>query len=481
LIGMLQRGMSAGDAVKTYSILTIGDGLIAQIPALFISICAGMIVTRVTSADGGPSNVGKDIGGQLLAEPKAFMIGTVIMFGFGLIPGMPTATFLVLALVVGTLGYTLMKGKKKSIDVKTGRVTTGGSSSADGSSSDKPNDGSTMTPTVPLMLDVNSALESAFSAETLNEELVNIRRALHFDLGIIFPGIQLRFNDNLPTEVYSILVAEIPVSQGRLRPDYLLVRENVDNLSALSIPYETDKMFLPNIPTVWANSDLTNSLNLAGISYLKPTQVLSYHIAQVLKKYASEFIGIQETRIIITEMEAKFPELAKEVQRILPIHKIAEIIQRLVGEEVSIRNVRAVMEALIEWGQKEKDSVLLTEYVRVALKRYISHKYSTGQNILPAYLLSPTIEDTVRGAIRQTSGGSYIALDPNVSKKLVTNIKDTVGDLTAIRQRPVLLTSMDIRRYMKKMIEQDLPELAVLSYQELTQEINVQPLAKVEL
>lgn len=180
-------------------------------------------------------------------------------------------------------------------------------------------------------------------------------------------------------------------------------------------------------------------------------------------------------------MEAAFPELAKEVQRVLPIHKIAEILQRLVSEGISIRNVRAVMEALIEWGQKEKDSVLLTEYVRVALKRHISHKYSSGQNILAAYLLAPSVEDTVRGAIRQTSGGSYLALDPAVSRRLLEKIKATVGDIASSMPRPVLLTSMDIRRYMRKMIEPELYELAVVSYQELTSEINIQPLAKIEL
>jgi type III secretion protein V len=180
-------------------------------------------------------------------------------------------------------------------------------------------------------------------------------------------------------------------------------------------------------------------------------------------------------------MEARFPDLVREVTRVLPIQKIAEILQRLVSEEISVRNLRTVLEALIEWGQKEKDSVLLTEYVRSTLKRHISHKYSSGHNLLPAYLLAPNVEDTLRGAIRQTSAGSYLALEPSVSRKLVENIKKAVGDLSASSQRPVLLTSMDIRRYLRKMIEQDLYELPVLSYQELTQEVNIQPLARVEL
>jgi type III secretion protein V len=483
LIGVLQKGMTAAASVKVYSILTIGDGLISQIPALFVSICAGMIVTRVTSADGTASNVGSDIGAQLLAQPKAFMIGSVVMLGFAVIPGMPTTTFLILSVVVGVVGYTFFRGERKIVDPKTGKVTTVPAISAGGdkAKTEKAADADAFAPTVPLLVDMQTDLEKAFSSQLLNDELVKVRRALFEDLGIIFPGISLRFNDTLPPENYSIMVAEIPVSQGRLRPNFLMVREATENLTALSIPFETDKKFLPNIPTIWTSADLKPALANAGIAFLEPTQLLSYHIAMVLKKYASEFIGIQETRVLLTDMEARFPELAKEVQRVMPIHKIAEILQRLVGEEVSIRNLRSVMEALIEWGQKEKDSVMLTEYVRVALKRHISFRHSSGQNILPAYLLAPAVEDTVRGAVRQTSGGSYLALDPGISRQLLENIKSTVGDLSRSMQRPVLLTSMDIRRYLRKMIEQDLYELPVLSYQELTQEINIQPLARVEL
>jgi type III secretion protein V len=482
LIGTLQRGLSAAEAMKTYSILTIGDGLIQQIPALFISIAAGMIVTRVTDGD-GPSNVGRDIGAQVLSQPKALLIGTVVMVGFGLIPGMPGITFIVLAIVLGTLGYTLYRGEGKIVDAKTGKVTTVPAVKMAGTSAAGPKakgEADNFQPTVPLMLDVNADLEKVFSSELLNDELVKVRRALYFDLGVVFPGLQLRFNGQLPQEAYSILVGEIPVSQGRLRADYLLVRESVENLGAMLIPHETDKKFLPNLPTVWSPATLKQQLTKAGIPFLGPTQMLSYHIAFVLRKHAAEFIGIQETRSILQEMEGKFAELSKEITRVMPIHKIAEILQRLVSEEISIRNVRTVMEALVEWGQKEKDPVLLAEYVRMALRRYISHKYSAGQNMLPSYLLSPTIEDELRAAIRQTSAGSYLALDPAASKRIMSAIKLAVGDPTAASQRPVLLTSMDIRRYMRKLLEQELPELPVLSYQELTPEINIQPLARIQ-
>jgi len=484
LIGTMQRGLTAGEAVQVYSILTIGDGLIAQIPALFIAICAGIIVTRVQTGDGGPSNVGKDIGTQVLAQPRALLIAAAVALGMGLIPGMPTLTFFTLAAVVGVIGFVLLRGTRKVVDEKTGEITEIPALAADGQppAKSQADGGATeFAPTLPLIMDVAAGLQRHFDADELNQELIKIRRALYFDLGVPFPGIQLRFNDALPENAYLILLSEVPVSQGQLRPGYVLARDTEQNLQALQVPYTTDKRFLPGVPTIWVEAAHTATLSAAGIPFLDSHQILTWHLAFVLKKYSSDFIGIQETRFLLTAMEERFPDLVKEALRVMPVQKIAEILQRLVSEDISVRNLRAALEALIEWGQKEKDSVLLTEYVRVSLKRHISYKYSSGQNILPAYLLAPNVEETIRGAIRQTSAGSYLALDPSTTKRLVENIKQAVGDISGSTRKPVLLTSMDIRRYVRKMIEQDLYELPVLSYQELTQEINVQPLARVEL
>lgn len=483
LIGTMQRDLTAGEAVQVYSILTIGDGLIAQIPALFIAICAGIIVTRVQTGD-GPSNVGKDIGAQVLAQPRALLIAAAIAIGMGLIPGMPTLTFFSLAAVVGTVGFVLLRGTRRVVDEKTGKVTEISALAADGqpAESQSAQDGSSeFAPTLPLMIDVATSLQANFNISELNEALLKIRRALYFDMGVPFPGIQLRFNESMEHETYNILLAEIPVSQGKLRADFVLARETENNLQTLQIPYETDKRFLPNVPTLWVSTEYVPTLKAASIPYMDVHQTLTWHLAFVLKKYSSDFIGIQETRFLLTAMEDRFPDLVKETLRVMPVQKVAEILQRLVSEDISVRNLRTILEALIEWGQKEKDSVLLAEYVRVSLKRHISYKYSSGQNILPAYLLAPNVEETVRGSIRQTSAGSYLAMDPNVSKALVENLTRTVGDLSAASQKPVLLTSMDIRRYVRKMIEQDLYDLPVLSYQELIQEINVQPLARVDL
>jgi type III secretion protein V len=491
-IGTLQRGMSAGDALALYSILTIGDGLVSQIPALFISITAGMIVTRVTTDES--VNVGADIGTQLMAQPKSLQVAAVIMVGFALIPGFPTMTFLILGAIVGGLGFAITKVANATAEQAAIAAAVGGPGgnmpalAAAGQPAPPPgqakkprSDQAEFALTVPLMLDVASDVSETIKPQVLNDELMKVRRALYFDLGVPFPGIHLRFNDRLQSGTYFILMQEIPMSQGVLRRGRLFVRENTDHLDILGIPYEKGDPFLPALPTIWVDERHASELGKAGIGTMDAAQILTYHLSFVLKKYGEDFIGVQETRFLLTQMEGSFPELVKEVQRILPLQKITEIFQRLVSEEISIRNLRSILEALIEWGQKEKDVVLLSEYVRTSLKRYISHKYSGGQNILPAYLFTPDVEDTIRNAIRQTSAGSYLALDPSVARKFTQNVKKKVGDLRQHAQRPVLLTSMDVRRYVRKLIEAELYELPVLSYQELTQEITIQPLSRVDL
>ncbi|MEI6986581.1 MAG: type III secretion system export apparatus subunit SctV [Rhodospirillaceae bacterium] len=491
-IGVLQRGMSAAVALQTYSILTIGVGLVGQIPSLLTSIAAGIIVTRVTSDD--PTNLGDDIGRQLTAEPKALMIGGLIMVVFAAIPGMPVFHFLVLAGMIGGLGFGLARVNRQAIEAvpATGlqaiaRMPAATPAAPAGRSTGRPAGKKPVAETeefaltIPVMIDLAAELQDILHADVLNDELIKVRRALYFDLGVPFPGIHLRFNDHLADSAYSILLQEIPMSQGRLKPGYLFVREEPGNLSILGVPFVEDKPFLPNMPTIWVAAKYRDVLNNGHISFMEEPQILTYHVSILIKRYAQDFIGIQETRFLLERMEARFPELVKEVQRTLPIQKLTEILQRLVSEDVSIRNLRVILESLIEWSQREKDTVLLTEYTRGTLRRYISYKYSTGHNILPAYLLTPDVEDTVRNAVRQTSSGSYLALDPAVSRKLVDKIKKAVGDITHQRQKPVLLASMDIRRYLRRLIEMDLYELPVLSYQELTQEITIQPLARIDL
>ena len=482
-IGMTQMGMSSGEAVQTYSILTIGDGLVGQIPGLLISITAGIIVTRVTTEDS--TNMGADISRQLLAQPKAVMIAGAMMFLFGIVPGFPTAVFFVFAVILLVTGYLLNVIAKRSAEGDGDSAIPAMAPAAQGDQPGgkaKPTTDDDFSLTVPLLIDVDASLEQAINAADLNNELIKVRRALYMDLGVPFPGIHLRFNERLTDGHYQILIQETPITSGQIRPDHILAREQPSQFDILQIPYEnSESPSLPGPTTYWVEKQYQEQMKKAGIATLDTAQMLTYHLSFVLIRYASEFIGIQETRFLLNQMEERFGELVKEVQRIVPLQKITEVLQRLVSEEISIRDLRTIMQALIEWGQKEKDTVLLCEYIRGSLRRYISYKYSSGQNILPAYILTPDTEETIRTGIRQTSAGSYLALDPRVTQQLVDTIKHTVGDIGKSRQRPVLVVAMDIRRYVRKLIESDLYELPVLSYQDLTQEITVQPLEQISV
>ena len=477
IIGIMQKGMTAEKAIKVYSILTIGDGLVSQIPALLISLTAGVIVTRV-SGDASKA-LGQDITKQIFAQPKAMLIAGAMVILMMTIPGFPKIPFVLLGVALFLAGRKLSKPARKSPEIT--RAGAGLPADAAPKVSQQKAEEGEFSVTVPLLLDVATTIEQSVEPDLLNDQLIQVRQALYYDLGVPFPGIHLRFNENLSDGMYQILLQEVPVSQGKILPGHVLVRETKESLGILNIQFKEEKPFLPNMPSLWVENSLVPQLERANIQYMKTSQIFTYHLSFILKKYASEFLGLQETRFLLENMEKLFPELVREVQRILPIQKISEVLQRLIQEEISIRNLRLIMQCLIEWGQKEKEPILLTDYVRTTLKRYISYKYSGGQNILAVYLLDPSVEDVVRKAIRQTSAGSYLALDPEMAKKLVHAIKEEVGDFTNETNRPVLLTSMDIRRYVRKLIELELYELPVLSHQELTEEITIQPLGRIAM
>lgn len=488
-IGVTQKGLSAADALQLYSILTVGDGMVSQVPALLIAITAGIIVTRVSSEES--ADLGSDIGAQVVAQPKAMLIGGVLLVLFGLIPGFPMVTFFTLAAVVTAGGYFIglrqRNAQTSNQDLPTvlaqgaGAPAARSKPKAGGKPRGKLGEKEEFAMTVPLLIDVDAALQADLEAIALNDELVRVRRALYLDLGVPFPGIHLRFNEGVGAGEYLIQLQEVPVARGLLRPGYLLVQENASQLELLGIPYEEGTPLLPGQPTLWVAKEHQERIEKMRLAALTPDQVVTWHLSHVLREYAEDFIGIQETRYLLEQMEGSYGELVKEAQRIIPLQRMTEILQRLVGEDISIRNMRAILEAMVEWGQKEKDVVQLTEYIRSSLKRYICYKYANGNNILPAYLLDQQVEEQIRGGVRQTSAGSYLALDPTITQSFLEQVRHTVGDLTQMQNKPVLIVSMDIRRYVRKLIEGDYHALPVLSYQELTQQINIQPLGRVGL
>jgi len=492
-IGMGMHGMTAVDSAQTYSLLSIGDGLVSQIPALLISITAGLVTTRVTSSDKGDTNLGSEISSQVLKQPKGIMIAAAFLMGLAIVPGFPTAPFMILSSAFGLIGYSLWANEQKRME--SGAMAAGAGITVDSPTYDTSVKGhkavtgggvDSYALTLPIILECGASLsvdiQKAVRGSSFVEQMIpKMRQALYADLGVRFPGVHVRTDSPiLEKDEYSIHLNEVPIVRGKVLEGYVLTNESEENLRRYNLPFTSYKNSL-GLPSLWVEEQYKEILEKAGIKFWNSLEVMILHLSYFFRHYANEFVGIQEVKSMLEFMEKSFPDLVKEVTRLIPLQKMTDIFKRLVQEQVSVKDLRTIMEALSEWAQTEKDTVLLTEYVRSSLKRYISYMYSQGQSVLSVYILDPEIEDMVRGAIKQTSAGSYLALDPDSVQLILQGVRTTVVAPPPGGQPPVCLTAIDVRRFVRKLIEMEFTDISVVSYQEIVSEIRIQPLGRIQL
>ncbi|MDR2366683.1 MAG: type III secretion system export apparatus subunit SctV [Deltaproteobacteria bacterium] len=488
IIGITQNGLTAGESLQLYGILTIGDGLVSQIPSLLVAISAGILVTRgggkPKAASDQPkeeesSNVGAQIGAQIFGQPKAIIVAGALVLLFAMVPGFPKPQLLTLAAILLAVGRGL-KVIARTPPEKERKVLA---KSVQGPAAKAPRSGGPpreeFAPVVPIILDLSQALGEQLDYDSLNDELIGLRRALYFDLGVPFPGINLRPDPSLQGLAYVVEINEIPLSRGTLERGMVLVRETPENLRLFNVQAKVGPEFIPGFPSVWVKDTDVALLTRANINHLDHSRIISYHLSMALSRHASYFVGLQESKRLLDKMEERAPDLVRELTRLLPVQRLAELLQRLIQERISIRDLRSIMEALIEWAPKEKDVIMLVEHVRGALKRQISYSYGGGLNLLPAIVMDPQAEEIIRKAIRQTSAGSFLALSQDSSKAFLASLQSAYKKYQGREVKPVLLASLDIRRYVRRLIENDYYDLPVLSYQEITPEITVQPLERV--
>jgi len=484
IIGVGMHKMTLVQAAQIYTLLSIGDGLVSQIPSLLISLTAGIVTTRVSS-DRKDANLGKEISTQLLREPRALIIAAVATLGLGTFKGFPLWTFAILAFILFISGFSLWRKRRREAakipagargtvetDVEGHAIVRGGAED--------------FALTLPVILELGKNLsdlskKSKGTPNLVDEMIPRMRQALYQDLGIRFPGVHVRTDSpTLDADEYVILLNEVPIVRGKILEHHFLTNESEENLRRYNLPFTSYKT-AAGLPALWVDEQYREILEKAGIKYWRPLEVVILHLSYFFRQNAADFIGIQEMRSMLEFMEKSFPDLVKEVTRLIPLQKLTEIFRRLSQEQVSIKDLRTIMEALSEWAQTEKDTVLLTEYVRASLKRYISYKYSQGQSTLAVYLLDPEIEEMVRGAIKQTSAGSYLALDPDSVNLILKAMRNTITPTPPGGQPPVLLTAIDVRRFVRKLIETEFPDVSVVSYQEIIPEIRIQPLGRVQI
>ena len=485
IIGMAMHGMSAMQAAKTYTLLSIGGGLVAQIPSLLIALTAGIVTTRVSS-DKKDQHLGAEITSQILSQPKAVTIAGCVVFLMGLFKGFPTLVFFGLGgSIIATGIISLYNQKKKG--THAARVAGGATVETDVAGHQVVRGGvDEYALTLPVILEAGSYLSKKIRGQkagvTFVEEMIpKMRHALYQDLGVRFPGVHVRTESpHLEGDEYMIYLNEVPIVRGKIEEGSLLTNEDPETLGRYNIPHTTSKNSMGQ-PSYWVETKYEEVMTKARIKFWKPLDVMILHLSYFYQQHAADFIGIQEVRGILEFIEKSFPDLVKEVTRLVPLQRLTEIFKRLVQEQISIKDLRTILESLSEWAQTEKDTVLLTEYVRSSLKRFISYKYSQGQSILSVYILDPEIEDMVRGAIKQTSAGSYLALDPDSVQLILGAMRQVITPTPTGGQPPVMLTAIDVRRFVLKLIEGEFPDLAVVSYQEVVPEIKIQPLGRIQL
>lgn len=473
IIGVMQLGMTVGEAVEVYSILTIGSGLVSQIPALLISISAGLVTTRVAS-EWEDSNLGKDAARQLLSQPKAIVIASGLLAILAITPGLPFIPFMLLATATGAIGYNLIQNAKNQADDDEDQDALDAAKEPE------------IRPTAALALQVGSELErvvdpSTPEGERFRELLVQVWHALYLETGVIFPPAQVVVQQTLAPNAYQIWVHEVPLISGEIRADRVLVSGGADNAMLYGIRGDETANPATGRPALWVDPAQREIALTAGLESWDPGETLIMHLTHFLRNHAREFLGPQEVQWMTDKLRQMYPTLVEEVTpKPVSLQTLTQVLRRLAAEKVSIRDLKMIFEALAASGQTDSDPVRLTERVRYALRRRICYSLSSGKPLLHVYQLSDELEDAFRDSIRESSAGSYLAMDEATIRAFSDAAQRLFGNLPATAQTPVLLTAEDVRPFVHQLLVHQVPEAAVLSYDQLASDINVVPLGMLE-
>ena len=476
--GVFRDGMPPAKAAHVYTMLTVGDGLAALISSVLITFSAGIVVTRVSSSE-EPSNIGADIGQQLLGNPKTLFITSGLLVVLSLIPGLPTTPLMVVGIAVGGAGYFVMRRRRAQAEAAVVRAEKAGMTAGQ--------DDLEPSYAVPLAVVVSSGITHLIDKKTkrgaqFRAELPKLRSAIYYDLGVMLPSVHVTGDAPLEETQYFIAVKEVPIVYGSIRPDCVYVNDSAENVEVFGLNGEDVRNPADLRPGCWIPAAQRDLAELAGLTVWQPEEVIALHLSRVMRRYAHEFVGIQETQSYLDFAARGTPKLVEEVvPKTLSVAQINDVLQRLVQEGISIRDLKSILEALSEWGRVEKDATQLTEYVRAALRRYISFRYAGVRETLFVHMLDPEIEDVIRGAVRRTSTGTFLSLDPNIAHDILEAIRREIDALPATAQKPVIITDSEVRRFVRKLVELEFPELTVLSYQELAAELNIQPVGRISM
>jgi len=476
IIGIVVHGLPFGEAASLFTLLSIGDGLVSQIPALLISTAAGIVVTRAVSE----GNLGTDITRQLFAYPKMLYVvaGTLALIAV-FTPINPLLVLPVAALVAYG-GYSM----QRTLNAEAAEEKA--ASSNEGQEVEE-----LKSPESVIDLLHVDAIEFEFGyglipiadknqGGDLLDRVIMIRRQCAMELGIVVPVIRIRDNIQLFPNQYVIKIKGNRIASGEIMLDhYLAMSPGVDDESIEGI--ETIEPAF-GMPALWVNEEMKEEAEMAGYAIVDPPSVVSTHLTEVIKRHAHELIGRQEVKALIENVRETSPAVIEElIPNLMSVGEVQKVLMKLLKEKVSIRNLLVILETLADYATQTKDTDVLTEYVRQSLSRQITLQYTNPKEPLQVITAGASLEKKFAESVHRTEQGSYLSIDPETSQIIFQKISEQAAQLQQTGVQPILLTSPAIRIYMRQFIERFAPDLPVLSYNELEPDIEIQSVGVVNI
>ncbi len=472
-VGVGQRGLSLAEAVQRYTLLTVGDGLVTQIPALLISTATGILITRAAS----DNNLGRDLSRQLLGQPRVLGVAGMVILALAVVPGLPTLPFLALAGLMGGLGYVLYQRARRAAVAEVERQRQRELDEAR-----KPESVLNLLQIDTLELEIGYSLIPLVDASQggdLLERITLLRRQLALELGLVVPPIRIRDNMQLPPSVYVIKVKGVEVGRGELMVGHLLAMD--PGLGGRppqgSLP-TTEPAF--GLPAWWVRPDQRDAAELAGFTVVDLPSVVATHLTEVIRRHAADLLGRQDVRKLLDHVKSEQPALVDElVPDLLALADVQKVLQNLLREGVPIRNLPVILEALADAARITKDPEMLTEHVREALAPQLSRLYRSEQGFIPAIAVPPQLEEALVAASQRTERGLMLLLEPARAEAMLRRVAEALERASSQGYQPVLLCAPAARLALRRLLGRSLARVPVLSYGELTPDAEVRVVGTV--
>ncbi len=472
VIGVLQMGLDLSTAVQNYTLLTIGDGLVSQIPALVISTAAGILVTRA----GAEGNIGTELAQQIRVNPRALMIASGIVFLFALAPGMPAIPFMILAGAVFFIGRSVIGTAQKKQEAEEAELE-------EASEETSPEEVESLLPLDMLELEIGYGLIPLVDNKTqgnLLERIRSLRRQFAVEMGLVMPSLHIRDNLELKPNEYAVCIKGNEVARGELLMDHLLAIDPGDVKAKVEGVATKDPAF--GLPAIWISQDKKSDAQFAGYTVVDLPSVITTHISELVRRDGYEFLGRQEVQRLLDSVAEATPKVVEElVPGNLSLGALQKVLQNLVREQVSIRDMLTILETLADYAPMTKDTDLLTEYARQRLARSLTKPYIGKDRVLRVLSVGAGLEEAVASGINQSEYGSYLALDPRQANHIIEAVKNTLERAAVKLEQPVMLCSTTVRRHLKKLCERFQIPLAVLSYNEIPSGLQVETVEEIRV